>query len=265
MSHLPTRCLWKPALVAISFSVSHPLQAAVTTVDWLNLSTTGNPGNFSLLDDSSGQIVTGSLSILANKGQPFPNYPRSRTLAAGSWTSTPSFMDSLTETSQVSAIDLRVVPENGAASYSIDLAIPAGTEMILMIGGLFRDAGGATEAVIISTSSSLGGVPVELLEQSGWGNGITSFGQPLDWDVATDTLSTLPASNGDSAFAFFRVKPLAGLNTRLLLQVPAGFASGAGDEITIGLGTVVPEPTAVGLAAIAGMMFSFRRRRSTER
>lgn len=255
----------KAALVSVSLAFAHPLHGAVTLVDWLDFATTGTPGNFLMRDDSGAQAAAGSLAVTTGMGVLFSGYPRARTLASGFWVTPPAFVDSLTGTTQVSGLDVRVVPENGVASYRVDLSVPAGVEMVLMIGGLFRDSGGATQSVIVSSTSSAGGMPVELLERSRWGNGITNFNQLLDWSEATRTLSTLPSSNGDSELAFLRIGPLSGSDPRVTLEVVGSFASGAGDEITMGLGRVVPEPAGFTLMAIGGMLVSVRRRRSMDR
>jgi hypothetical protein len=247
-------------LVIASFCMEH-LSAASTVVDWLRLAPGATPGAFSLNDDDGGAAVSASLSIAPGGGFSFPGYPSSGELAAANWDSPPSFEDSLTGTPQVSLFNIRVVPQSGPANYRIDMTVPANTELIFAIGGIFADSTGATDSIIASAmTDSVAGV-FTLVEMIGWSNGVKVNRQPLVWSESLSTLSTSSSSNGESGYAFLRLAPLSGANPRVSFSVPQGLGTGVGDEISIGVGFPIPEPSFPVLLLSTALLGSLRRRR----
>ena len=76
------------------------------------------------------------------------------------------------------------------------------------------------------------------------------------------------AANGESEFAFFRIRP-ATLPvtlpvTSLVFDIPQGYASGAGDalEFAFGVPLVIPEPAVAAMLLAGGAGVALSRRRS---
>lgn len=233
--------------------------AATVMVDWLKLPAGSSPGGFQLMDDNSAALGGGRLIIA--KGVSFLGHPSQRTLNWQSWLGATGFSDSVTGLADVSAMNFRVVPESNQADYAIQLSVPAGRKLVLVVGDLFRNAMGSTAGISILAQSDTESVPVTLAGLYGWNNGATSLNQDLTWDESLGTLSTKATSNGDSKLAFLEIGPISGLNPRLVLSVPQGYASGIGDSVIIGVGAVVPEPGVLTLTAICGILGLTLRRR----
>lgn len=237
--------------------LASPVRASVV-VDWLALAGGGSASGFSLVDDGSTVAVTGSLEPDFGAGLVFPGYPSARTFGAGFWTGAPGFIDSLTGDASIAGTAFRVVPQSGAAAFSLELHLRAGQPCILAIGGLFRDAGGATAGVEVEILADSGGVAY--VESAAWSNGITSLVEPVLWDGSSVT--TVPGSSGDSEFAFLSIGPLTGADPVVRLRVADGYAEGTGDEITVAVGyELIPEPASSMLLLLGGGVLLSRRRR----
>ncbi len=249
VSGIPTFTL---ALVLVCATASR----GATVVDWFDLAAGGSSTSFSLTADGGLPAATGALAIQSGKGISFPGFPSARTFNSGFWSGDTGFRDSLTGTDRVAAFDIRVAPQGGAAAYSLTFSIPAGREIVIAVGGLYRGPSGATQSIVATSS---GGV-VSFVQTLAW-NGSDVFDQEIEWNAATATLATTLGSDGDSGIAFFRIGPLAGANPSLTFTVPMGYAAGTGDSISIGLGAVVPEPSALTLAGLGAALVLARRRR----
>ena len=234
------------------------LPAATVRVDWLVMQGGGTSSSFNLLDDNSIALAHGSLTII--NGLAYPGLPATRTFAAANWSTQPNVADTLTGNSTISAFELRVAPMTGSANYLLDILVPENRALVLAIGGLLKSGGSATQAMELAAVSDSGMAAVTLRTTDAWSNTLTNLSQDVVWDPLTQVLSPAATANGDSAFAFFDVAPLIGANGRLRLSVPAGYATGTGDSIFIGLGTVVPEPSSLWLA-LSGVLLLLRRRR----
>jgi len=247
------------ATFAAALSFDDSVHAAAVVVDWLNLATGATTSAFTLNSDDGLPVAFGSLAIMSGKGVSFPNFPASSTFNSGYW-SLPAtgFEDSVTGNDQVGAFDIRVVPQGGMASYSLTLDVPAGREFIIAVGGLSRTALGATQSITASVS---GGGGVTFIKSLAWNNGGTVFDQELEWDALTGSLSTTIGADGESEVTFLRVSALSGPAPKIMFLVPDGYGAGTGDSISIGIGTVVPEPGLFGLSVVGALFFLFGRRR----
>lgn len=255
---MKTKTIALAGIASLAFTLTAP--AATLMVDWLKLPDGSSQSGFQLLDDNSAALGGGSLVIA--QGQSFRGIPAPRTLNSAFWTGTTGFSDSVTGLADVSAMEFRVVPVSGQASYTIQLSVPAGRQLLLVVGGLFHNATASTVGISIAALSDSGGVPVTLAGMYGWNNGATSLTQDLAWDQPSGALTTTAAANGDSKLAFLQIGPISGLNPRLVLTVPQGYGAGTGDSVIIGVGAVVPEPGVITLAGICGMLALVLRRRA---
>lgn len=247
-------------LTTLAFAAAIPATAsAATVVDWLELADGGSANSFILVADGNLPTAFGVLAIESGKGTSFPKFPQSRILNAGSWSGETGYIDSVSGDDQVTGFDLRVLSRNGPASYTLTLEVPAGRELVLAIGGLYRGSAGATSSLAISAS----GDGVFTFDQSLSWTGSDFFDQELEWDAPTGTLFTTIGANGDSDVAFLRVSPLSGANPTLTFLVPNGYGGPGttGDSITIGIGTVIPEPGVLALASVGALLALAGRRR----
>ncbi len=237
-------------LTTLAFAAAIPATAsAATVVDWLELADGGSVNSFILVADGNLPTAFGALAIESGKGTSFPKFPQSRILNPGSWSGETGYIDSVSGDDQVTGFDLRVLSRNG----------PAGRELVLAIGGLYRGSAGATSSLAISAS----GDGVFTFDQSLSWTGSDFFDQELEWDAPTGTLFTTIGANGDSDVAFLRVSPLSGANPTLTFVVPNGYGGPGttGDSITIGIGTVIPEPGVLALASVGALLALAGRRR----
>ena len=257
---MKTNTTWWAGIAGFAFTLSSPAATVAVVVDWLKLAGGSSPSGFQLLDDNSTAVASGSLAIVSNQGASSLSLP-ARTLNSSYWTGTTGFTDSVTGLADVSAMDFRVAPVSGKANYTIEFSVPAGRQMLLVVGDFFHNATASTVGMSIAAGSDSGSVPVTLAGMYGWNNGVTLLTQDLAWDQPTGSLTTTAAANGDSKFAFLQIGPISGLNPRLTLSVPNGYALDAGDAVIIGIGTVVPEPGIVTLAGVCGILGLLLRRR----
>ncbi len=245
-------------IASLAFTLTAP--AATLMVDWLKLPGGSSAAGFQLLDDSNSVLGGGSLMVA--QGESFFGLPAPRTLNSSFWNGTTGFSDSVTGLADVSAMEFRVAPSAGQANYTIQLAVPAGRQLLLVVGDLFRNATASTAGISIAALSDSGSVPVTLAGMYGWNNGASSLTQDLAWDQPTGALTTTAGANGNSKLAFLQIGPISGLNPRLVLSVPQGYGLGSGDSVIIGVGAVVPEPGVITLAGICGMLALVLRRRA---
>lgn len=113
-----------------------------------------------LMDDSSAPLAGGKLIL--TQGKSFLGTPSQRTLNASFWAGTTGFSDSVTGLADVSAMSFRVVPVDGKASYEIELSVPAGRQLVLVVGDLFGNATAWTTKVTITALSDSSSVRVTL-------------------------------------------------------------------------------------------------------
>lgn len=246
-------------LVAVALAGTGAVQgAAVTTVDWLEFGSVAPDSTFSLTGDTGLSVAHAALEIQTGKGISYPGFPMGRTFQSEYWSAPTGFLDSVSGDSQVRAFDLRVVPQGGFATYNVKIDVPAGQALVVAIGGLLRDGLSLTESLSIQAS---GGGIISFGQALAWDGGTGAFDQDLEWNAATGTLSTTVGASGDSQFAFFRVSPLAGPTPQLTFTIPNGYAAGLGDEISIAVGTVVPESGWLGLIGLGTLVWFVGRRR----
>lgn len=245
-------------LAALALLLSSGHASAAVIVDWLALRSGGTATSFVLEGDGGSAVASGQMLI--DSGIAFPGYPRERIFSQAGWSTTQPLEDSSAGDSRVQGIDLRVVPQAGAANYRVEFALPAGQEFVLALGGLYRDATDATAAVLISWANGAGAVSLE--STVGWTDSVNFYNTPLTWTAGSGTLSPDAGSEGNSSVAFFRLGAMPGPAT-LVLNIPDGYGSGTGDEITVALGALeaVPEPSSAVLAATSALVALSRRRR----
>lgn len=253
MKHYPKAITALITLAAVSSA-----DAASVVVDWLLIQNGGTAAAFTLVNDATSATATGSVSIA--KGSPGP--PTARTFSSASWSIQPDLTDTVTGDTSISVTDFRVVPAGGQASYVINLRVPSNQPLIVVVGGMLKNSISATQYVEIAALSDSETAPVTLRSTNAWSNGLTNLNQGVSWNPLTQLLSTTVGANGDSEFAFFEVGPIAGTNPRVSFAIPFGYASGTGDSISIGLGTVIPEPTTAGMLLLGAGAFAGRRNRS---
>lgn len=230
--------------------------AAVVAVDWLQVQAGGSSAGFSLAGDNG--MVTANGRLVVGSGASMPGSPPGRTLNNQFWETAPQASDSVLGNGTVSAFDVRVAPQAGSASYSVELAVPTGRGLVLMVGDLFSGAAGSTAGITLTAVSDTGSATISLTEILAWDNGLKSSTKDLLWDGST--LTTTGGADGDSKYAFFEIGALFGSNARIILTVEDGYPLGAGDSLTLGLGLLpVPEP-AVSVLAYVGFYLLLRRR-----
>jgi hypothetical protein len=242
--------------VVTGFPVSS--RAATVVVDWMELIPGGTAGSFSLAADGGLPAGHGALAIESGKGASFPKFPQPRVFNAGSWAGPTGYADSVTGDDRVSGFDLRVASQSGPSAYTLTLDVPAGRELVVAVGGLYRGAGGATNSLALAAS---GGGAVSFDQALGW-SGSDVFDQEIEWDVPAGTLFTTLGSDGESEIAFLRISPLAGGST-LTFHVSSGYggAGTTGDSISFAVGAVVPEPGVLTLAGLGALLALAARRR----
>lgn len=248
-------------LIATTVAAAPLLNAESIVVDWFEFAQGSGPSTFELKDDAGIAAAEGLLVLEPNKGQSFPGFPKGGMMSGDSWLAPLEIEDSQSGNEDVLSFGVRVVPETGVVSYQVNFSLLDGSELLLAIGGLYRDSTGSTQTVQISAQSGANPRDVTLINQVGWDNGVTQLIQAVGWTPADNTISTLPASDGDSEFSFFVISPRSGGPATLSLDVPHGYPLGSGDEITIALGRVIPESGTAILTCIGGFLMVSRRRR----
>jgi len=258
---MKTNTTWLAGIAGFAFTLSSPAATVAVVVDWLKPPSGSLSSGFQLTDDNSIAVASGSLAVVSNQGASFPSLPL-RTLNYSGWTGNTGFTDSLTGQADVSAMEFRVAPDmNGKANYTIQISVPAGRQLLLVVGDLFHDATASTAGVSIAALSDSGSVPVTLAGMYSWNNGATVLNQDLAWDQPSGALTTTAAADGNSKLAFLQISPISGLNPRLVLSVPQGYGFGTGDSVIIGIGTVIPEPGIFTLVGVCGILGLVLRRR----
>lgn len=247
----------KLATLALAAALPTASRAA-TVVDWFELESGASPAAFFLVADGGLPTVSGILDVDVGKGASYPKFPQTRILNAGSWSGETGYIDSVTGNDQLTGFDVRVASQSGPASYTLTLEVPAGRELVIAIGGLYRNGGTGTGSLSVSAS----GGAFTFDRSLSW-NGSGPYNQEIEWDGATGKLVTTAGSLGDSDVAFLRIGPLSGAKPTLTFAVPDGYGGSGttGDSITFAVGTVVPEPGAPVLAALATLLAMTRRRR----
>lgn len=244
-------------ILLIAAALLETASAASMAVDWLQYQNGGGPGGFSLANDSG--IVSAGGKLVVGSGASMPGFPAGRTLNSQFWETAPQAGDSVLGNGTVSAFDVRVAPQAGAASYSIELSVPTGRGLVLMVGDLFSGAAGSTAGITLTAVSDTGSSTISLIEILGWDNGVKASNKGLLWN-GTDTLTTTGGADGDSKYAFFEIGALSGPNARIVLNIPEGYNQGAGESITLGLGLLpIPEPGISALACV-GFCLLLRKR-----
>ncbi len=254
-SRMSMKTVMANALAAAGMAGSLP--AATVSVDWLQLAAGGGPGGFSLRNDGGGIVAQGTIVVSSGFALSSPSPWNAE---EGFWSGTPpQAEDSAAGDGSVSGFAVRVAPAGGQAAYRVELTVPAGQPLYLMVGELLRTAAAASVGVRIEASSGAGSVPVALIETLAGDDGGKVYSQSLAWDGTT--LSTVPGADGESRFAFFEIAPLTGGDARVVLSIPEAYASGTGDSIVFALGVgVIPEPSAALLGGL-GMLALLGRRR----
>lgn len=247
------------AIAALTLTLTNPAHAASVLVDWLTTQAGGTAAAFTMVDDSNNATANGSVTLTAGIG--VPGLPRSQPFAAGNWGTQPEVADTLTGDAGISAMEFRVWPSAGSASYVITLQVPANQPFIVAVGGLLQNSTSATQGVTLAALSDSGSVPVVLRSTNAWSTDLLQLNQGLSWNPLTQILSPASGANGDSQFAFFEVGAITGANPRLSFAVPFGYAAGSGDSIYIGVGAVIPEPATAGLLLLGTAACVGRRRR----
>ena len=221
---------------------------AQTTIDWWQ-PLEDSQGDISWVDNlSNSQATLDSLQI--TEGLLFPGFPQASFLDEMFWIDPLPVM----EAGGVSALDVRVAPISGNASYSFDVTWDTSEDVYLLVGQLFTGVSGATSPLQISDLTVE--AEIDYLGSFAWANSFDDFSEELVWDPITNSLSTLSTNDGDSAFALFRVSDGDGAT----FSIPSGFGVGTGDTISFAIGAApVPEPS-VCLYLFGALSLLVRRR-----
>lgn len=253
-----------PAVLIVPFALGLAAQSAhaTDTVDWLVFGSGGNASGFSLLDDLGNPAATGALTV--SRGSVFSGFPSARSFEDRYWIDDIGLLDSQSGDSLVHATSFRVAAApGGPASYTIELDVPTGQELLLMVGDIYHGSENSrTAEVILSAFSDTGSSLIQLEGIWAWDNGISAMSENLSWSAGTNTLSPSSAAEGESKAAFFRIAPLYGSNGKLMIEVPDGLA-GSGDTIVVALGVMVPEPSAFLMTMAGAAVVMLRRRRNS--
>ena len=135
--------------------------------------------------------------------------------------------------------------------------------MVFAVGQLFGSGTAGTREMSLLTKTVSGVVlALEFVAFDPWDNGVRAYTQPLNWDGSKLTLDA--TANGESEFAFFRIRQSVLPITSLVFDIPNGYASGNGDALEFAFGlpiTPVPEPGVATMlvAGCAGVLLSRKR------
>ncbi len=232
-------------------------EAAVISVDWLQLGAGGNASGFVLANIQGTASAPGS--IVLDHGIPFPDQPSARTLGPQYWETPPSAVNAETGDGTVSGFEIRIFPSDGSVSFLVELEVPRDVKLILAVGDLNHDGLSSTTGVDITASGASGGAVVTLVEMMAWNDGIKGATQGLDWNG--HSLTTLSGNNGDSKFAFFSIDPLNGPGARITFSIPHGYDAGTGDSLFFAVGIQsVPESSLCWLMAACMVPIFVRNR-----
>ena len=252
----------KIRVLAAALALTAPLAIqAAPVVDWLTFAGADRT-HFNLLNDAGLSAVQAQIDLTS--GLLAPLSPNAGTLQSTFWNTAPPAMDSILNDGTVSTTKVQVVPQAGAVDFQLTIQGSDLSGMVFAVGQLFGSGtGGTREMGLLAKTISGVVIALEFLAADPWDNGIRAYTQPLNWDGTKLTLD--PSANGESEFAFFRIRPSALPVTSLMFDIPNGYSSGSGDALEFAFGfplVPVPEPGAAAmlLGGCAGMSLSRRRR-----
>ena len=252
--------------IAAALALAAPLAThAAPLVDWLAFAPGADRTHFNLLNDAGLPAVQGQIDLTS--GLLAPLSPNAGALQSAFWNTAPPAMDSILNDGTVSTTKVQVVPQAGVVDFQLTIQGQDLSGMVFAVGQLFGSGtGGTREMGLLAKTLSGVVIALEFLAADPWDNGIRSYTQPLNWDGAKLTLDA--AANGESEFAFFRIRPSALAVTSLVFDIPNGYAGGAGDALEFAFGLPIPpipEPSAAAMlvVACAGVSLSKRRRTTT--
>ncbi len=253
----------KSRALAATIALTAPLAGhAMPIVDWLTFAPGADRTHFNLRNDAGLAAVQAQIDLAS--GLLAPLSPNAGTLQSAFWATDPPAMDSILNDGTLSTTKVQVVPQAGSVNFQLTIQGQDLSGMMFAVGQLFGSGtAGTREMSLLARTFSGLEVALEFLAADPWDNGIRAYTQPLNWDGARLTLD--PAANGESQFAFFRIRPSALPVTSLVFGIPNGYASGTGDALEFAFGfplTPVPEPgvAAMLLLGCAGVIFPRRRR-----
>ena len=254
----------KSRALAATLALTAPLAShAMPIVDWLTFSAGADRTHFNLRNDAGLPAVQGQIDIAA--GLLAPLSPNAGTLQSAFWSTEPPAMDSILNDGTVSTTKVQVVPQAGAVDFQLTIQGSDLSGMVFAVGQLFGSGtAGTREMGLLSRTFAGVEIAIEFLAADEWDNGIRAYTQPLNWDGAKLRLD--PAANGESEFAFFRIRATAQPVTSLVFRIPNGYASGTGDALEFAFGfplAPIPEPSAAAMLVLGLAGRSMARRRRT--
>jgi len=233
---------------------------SATVVDWLTFTPGANRSHFSLVNDSGGAIAQAEVTLTSGIFAPLS--PSAGLLQAHFWVTPPDFLDSTTAAVSLTTTKVQVAPQGGSVQYQVSLNGADFSGMVFSVGQLFGSGGAGTRQVRLSAFTGGGAsVPISLLGTRAYDDGLRPFDQPIVWDAAQQTLSPAASASGETAFSFFGIGSAGAPVTRLVIGVPNGHTSPAGDAIELAFAVPpIPEPAGIlfGLA-IAGVCCNSRK------
>ena len=235
---------------------------AAPVVDWLTFAPGADRTHFNLLNDAG--LPAAQAQIDLTSGLLAPLTPNAGTLQSAFWATEPPAMDSILNDGTVSTTKLQVVPQAGAVDFQLTIQGSDLSGMVFAVGQLFgAGTAGTLEMSLLAKTFSGIEIALEFLAADQWDNGIRTYTQPLNWDGAKLTLA--PGANGESEFAFFRIRPSTLAVTSLVFDIPNGYASGTGDALEFAFGVPTPAVPEPGVSAFLLIGFGLMARRSTGR
>ena len=248
--------------IAATIALASPLASpASPLVDWLTFGPGVDRTHFNLRNDAGLPAVQGQIDITA--GLLAPLSPGAGSLQSAFWNTEPPAIDSILNDGTVSTTKIQVVPQAGAVDFQLTIQGQDLSGMVFAVGQLFGSGTAGTREMSLLTKTVSGVVlALEFLAFDPWDNGVRAYTQPLNWDGSKLTLDA--AANGESEFAFFRIRPSVLPVTSLVFDIPNGYASGNGDALEFAFGlpiTPVPEPGVVAMlvAGCGGVLLSRKR------
>ncbi len=227
---------------------------AAITVDWLALASGGTPASFRLTNDQGATRATGSLLLPSGA---FADTPAALPLSSASWVGgTPQMTDSLLGNATVTGTEFFAINgDTSPLSYDIRLTVTSGDTLYLAIGGIFH------ETTSVTLTTSVPGAMISLVETVDWQSDFAAYTDSLDWNGSV--LSPVSAAIAESAVAFFQITNLSGADPYINLSFTG--SSGptfGGDPVFVAIGMPpIPEPSALTLAGLGGLMLLRRHRR----
>jgi len=239
-----------PTILLALVSSRSTLHGAALMVDWLPIEFSN--GKSELITDG-GQNV-GEVEINFGNGIPFPGSLRAGNLASQYWVDSGPLGNVLSEDDSIPTGRLRMVAPQGSLNYGMSFRIEESFELVLMLGQFYGD--GADSSLPLSIlGDEADSLQIQFLGSFGWSDGISSFTKELSWDGSQLDFSGL--GREESGFAFFHIEGQGAAT----VEIPSGFAVGAGDEIEFAVGLVtIPEPESSLLVFCSLAACCFRRR-----